>query len=101
MPDQLGTEARQVADRLAGLSGADFDRAYMRATIDALTQSISLFVRQANDVAQTPLDNWAGGVVPELRRELQAAQQLAREVGVPDDGAAITASHNEPANRVH
>jgi putative membrane protein len=108
--DDLRTFARQyrgsvpsqldrVLDRLAGLSGPDFDREYMRAMIDALTQARALFDKQSNDVAQTPLDNWAGTVVPKLQQQLQVAQRIGRDVGAPsgsDD--AVTASHKEPAS---
>jgi len=99
VPDQLDAGGQRALDRLSGLKGAEFDREYMRAAIDALTQSVALFERQSKDVAETPLDNWAGGVVPELRRELQVAERIGRDLGMPsspDDGA-IAASHQEPA----
>jgi putative membrane protein len=102
VPGSLDAASRRDVDRLSGLSGAEFDRQYMRASIDMLNRSIDLFAAQSMDVAQTPLDHWAGRAVPELQRELLAAERIGREVGVPDDaggdGSAITAGHKEPAN---
>jgi putative membrane protein len=100
VPAQLDADAQASVDRLSGLTGADFDRQYLRSTIDTLTRTIALFDRQAGDVAQTPLDNWAAGTLPELRHELQVAQRLGQAVGMPagDDDGAVTASHKEPAN---
>ena len=99
VPSQLGPDALRVLDRLASLRGPDFDREYMRVMIDGLTQALALFDKQSNEVAQTPLDNWAGTVVPKLERQLQVAQRIGRDVGVPsgsDD--AVTAGHKEPAS---
>lgn len=71
-----GMAARMA--RLAPLSGAAFDREFIRtAGIAAHQQQIALFLHAGRDVADPALRAWFIATLPTLRAHLEAAQGLA------------------------
>ena len=82
-PDSIDLEQRGVKSRLAGLSGAAFDRAYLQALRTNQEREIALFRNYAKSGEDPGLKDWATRQLPTLRRNQQltdsVAQTLARQ----------------------
>jgi putative membrane protein len=73
---------REIARRLGGLSGQEFDREYVAqvGTI-AHTEAVALFERAAAQASDTQIRAYAEQTLPALRGRLEEAQKLAQQVG--------------------
>jgi putative membrane protein len=76
MPTDLPAEKKSTIDRLAKLSGAEFDREFLNEAINAHRQAIELFQKQANSGENQKLRDWASSKIPLLQDHLKAAQGL-------------------------
>ena len=78
LPTDMTSEQHQHHARLEGLSGAEFDRAYVQMMIDDHAQDIALFEAKANAVSSDAFRAFAQKTLPALRKHLdmaRAAQQ--------------------------
>jgi putative membrane protein len=73
-----GFMQRRHADRLARLSGAEFDRAYMEHMVDAHGDAVDLFEKAARDADDADVKAFATRTLPTLRGHLDSARQLSR-----------------------
>lgn len=76
VPADLDTEHKQVIDKLSGLSGATFDKAYKTQMLDDHKQAVALFTNESRDSAQTAVDKFAADTLPTLQSHLKMAQDL-------------------------
>jgi putative membrane protein len=81
MPEDLEPKHKVIMSRLQGLSGADFDRAYMRDMVNDHEHDVALFAQQAKATKDADLKTWIENTLPVLRRHEQMAQNTARTVG--------------------
>lgn len=89
----LDPAAEEAATRMATLSGADFDRAYLSQMVSAHQADIAKF-QQASQSADAPdVRQLAAGALPVMERHLTQAQQLAARVGTP---GVATGNPNPP-----
>jgi len=96
----LDTTHQAMRDRLSGLSGADFDRAYMSEMVRDHTEDVALFERAAQTASDADVKAFAARSLPMLRDHLAMARQInsdvvlgpATVVGVPAalPGAILT-----------
>jgi putative membrane protein len=90
----LDPAAEEAATRMATLSGADFDRAYLSQTVSAHQADIAKF-QQASQSADAPdVRQLAANALPVLERHLSQAQQLASRV----DGPGVATGNPNPAD---
>jgi putative membrane protein len=95
------TTHQAMRDRLSGLSGADFDRAYMSEMVRDHTEDVALFERAAQTATDADIRTYAARSLPMLRNHLALARQVnsdvvlgpATVVGVP---AALPAATLTP-----
>jgi putative membrane protein len=74
--DPSSTSAQQqVASKLANLSGADFDRAYIGEMVQAHQRAVQLFEDVSHTADDPDLKAFAAKVLPTLRHHLEMAQQ--------------------------
>lgn len=73
-PAELPREQRRTVDKLAGLSGAEFDRAYMAAMIDDHKKDIGEFRKQADKGENPDLKSFAQQTAPILEQHLRLAE---------------------------
>jgi putative membrane protein len=84
LPAELDSKHRQLRDRLAKLSGAEFDRAYADEMVRDHKKDVSEFKREAGRAKDADLKAWAGKTVPTLEDHLKQAQQMQAQVkGAP------------------
>jgi putative membrane protein len=67
---------RSDAERLARLSGAAFDRAYMKLMTAERQKTVSLFERAASSAKDGDLREFAARTLPTLQTHLAAAQNI-------------------------
>ena len=80
VPLTLDAEHQQVRDRLARLSGHDFDRAYMQEMLSAHTKDIAHFDHQAQRGTDPDVKAFAAGALPVLRDHLEMARNVNTQV---------------------
>ena len=80
VPTALEPSQQAMRDRLSGLSGPDFDRAYMSEIVRDHTEDVALFERAAEISSDPDLKAWATRSLPMLRDHLALARQVNSEV---------------------
>jgi len=68
LPTEESAEQRATYDRLSGLSGSEFDRAYMDQLKTDHQQAISLFQDEARDGSSPQLKSFAQSNLPSLKQ---------------------------------
>jgi putative membrane protein len=80
VPATPDASQQAMRDRLSGLSGAEFDRAYMSEMVRDHTEDVVLFERAAETAADADIKAWAAKSLPMLRDHLALARQVNSEV---------------------
>jgi putative membrane protein len=78
-PDQKAETAKQ---KLEGLSGAEFDKAYVQRLIQDHTEAVALFQEEAKNGKDNPLRDLAAATLPTLEEHLKQAREVGGRVGV-------------------
>jgi putative membrane protein len=87
----LDVSHKAMRDRLSGLSGADFDRAYMSEMVRDHTEDVAAFERAAQTAADADVKAYAERSLPMLREHLALARQVNSEVVLGPAPAAVAA----------
>lgn len=77
LPKMLPTEAQEEHDKLAKLSGAQFDKEYMRFMVKDHQQDIAEFQKAMNEVQDNDLKQFISQTVPVMQEHLKMAQEIA------------------------
>jgi len=105
LPNDTDQKHKAVANRLAKLSGAPFDRAYMAAMVKGHQDAILLFQNQARNGKDPDARAWAAKMLPGLQKHLRMAQQLAGSravrTGAKMSPAAGSDDHSDHAGHDH
>jgi putative membrane protein len=80
LPGDIDAKDQATYDRLAKLSGAAFDRAYMRDMVSDHKADVSEFKHQADRGADADLKAWASKTLPTLEHHLQMAESVDAKV---------------------
>jgi putative membrane protein len=93
-PGQLSTKDQAALDKLSGMRGAAFDKAYVKAQLSAHKDAVALFKEESTKGKDAELKQFASSTLPTLQDHLQMAQQLARASmqGNTGQGNATTAA---------
>lgn len=76
LPTELDAEHKALMTRLQGLSGAEFDKAYMDAMVDDHEKTVDLFQNQADDGDDADVKAFASKTLPNLKAHLQMAKDI-------------------------
>jgi putative membrane protein len=87
----LDVSHQAMRDRLSGLSGADFDRAYMSEMVRDHTEDVSLFERAAQTASDADVKAYAERSLPMLREHLALARRVNSEVVLGPAPATVAA----------
>ncbi len=77
----VGEENQMVMQRLSKLSGAEFDRAYMKHMVEDHMKDVSLFEQEAKKGRDQNLKAWAAKTLPTLQEHLKLAQSIESSLG--------------------
>ena len=81
LPTAPSAKDERDMKKIAGLSGADFDRAYMASQVRAHRDAVSLFRNEAKSGKDAELKSFAAATLPALEGHLQMATDLAKTTG--------------------
>ena len=80
LPADVGPKHRTLRDRLAKLSGPEFDRAYVDAMVKDHHKDVTGFRREAQRAKDPDLKAWAGKTLPTLEEHFTQIQQIERQL---------------------
>ncbi len=81
LPTGGNPHAKATHDRLANLSGAAFDRAYMQAMLTDHRKAVNEFRMESKSGKDADVKGWAAKTLPTLEEHLKMAQDANRAVG--------------------
>jgi putative membrane protein len=79
LPRTVDQKHRAMADRLARLQGAEFDREYMKGQVKDHKEAVDLFQAEADQGRDADLKAWASRTLPTLKEHLKMARDMAGE----------------------
>lgn len=77
----LSASAQRTMERLQGLSGADFDRAFIQQMVSDHKSAVADFQRAASSGSDSDVRRFAQQTLPGLQEHLQQAQTLSGRLG--------------------
>jgi putative membrane protein len=80
LPTDIDAKDQATYDRLSKLSGAEFDRAYMRDMVSDHRKDVSEFRHESQNGADSDVKAWAGKTLPTLEHHLQMAESTDAKV---------------------
>jgi putative membrane protein len=86
MNTKMSKDHQMAMDRLSKLSGAEFDREYIKMDLKDHKKTIELFEKQARSGRDAELKAFAEKTLPTLREHHQMARDIAGKVGVAAEG---------------
>jgi putative membrane protein len=81
LPQNVSKKHQVTFDRLSGLSGSAFDKAYMSAMVMDHQKAVMLFERESQNGKDPDVKAWAAKTLPHLKHHLDRAQNIAKKVG--------------------
>lgn len=89
LPTDLGTRDQATVDKLSALSGAEFDREYMRMMVDDHKKDVSAFEKEAKSGTDPEVKAWAAQTLPTLKEHQRMAKDVASKAGKTDTKAGM------------
>ena len=74
LPKDTDAKHKAVAAKLSKLSGAAFDKAYMKEMVKDHEATVALFQKEAKQGRDTATKSWASKTLPNLQHHLQMAK---------------------------
>jgi len=81
LPGDVNSEQKSEMDKLAKMSGAEFDKEYMSAMVKDHKDDVKDFQTQSQSGNDPEIKAFAGKTLPTLQQHLQMAEQTAQKVG--------------------
>ena len=70
MPTEPSSKGKSLMDKLKGLSGAEFDKAYVNGMVEDHEEDVKLFKNQSEDGKDADVKAWAAKTLPNLQMHL-------------------------------
>ena len=80
LPTELADAHKAGYEHLNGLSGAEFDKAYMQHMVSDHETTVADFDKASTSATDADLKAWAGKTLPTLKEHLELAKTTARKV---------------------
>lgn len=81
LPNDMTSDQKSDRDKLAKLSGADFDKEYMSMMVKDHEEDVKAFETQSKDGTDPAVKAFAAKTLPTLQEHLQMAREAAQKVG--------------------
>ena len=94
LPTALDEKHQKEVTKLSAMSGADFDRAYMKMMVSDHVKDVSEFEKQSAKGTDPDLKAFAGKTLPTLQEHLQMAKSVESSVGGGTHGAGKSNSNS-------
>jgi putative membrane protein len=79
LPSEIDAKTKATIDKLSKLSGAEFDKAYMKDMVEDHEHDVAEFAKAAKH-SDSPVGSFAGKALPTLRDHLKMARDVEKEV---------------------
>ena len=93
LPTELDAKSKAMVDKMSGMSGAAFDKAYMKDMVADHKKDVAEFQKESTSGADSDLKAWAGTTLPTLQEHLKMAKEAAGAVS----GKQMSSSSNSSA----
>jgi putative membrane protein len=93
LPPALPGKDARMRERLMTLSGAEFDRAYMKHMVEDHEKAVRMFEKQANGAKDATVKDFASKTLPALQEHLKMAQDIHAKLeaaGTTTEGTGTT-----------
>jgi len=80
LPDSPDAKSKAMATKMSAMSGAAFDRAYMKDMVSDHEKDVAEFQKEANNGADPDVKNWAATTLPTLQEHLKMAKDAESTV---------------------
>ena len=80
LPTELTGEHKEMFDHLSSLTGAEFDKQYMKHMVEDHEKDVAAFDKASTSATDSDLKSWAGKTLPTLKEHLEQAKTTARKV---------------------
>lgn len=80
VPEGMLKQHQLTYEALTKLSGADFDRAYVRAMVEGHEQALAALRAEIAKAPQTQVGQWASATMPTVQAHLEHARALTAEI---------------------
>jgi putative membrane protein len=77
LPTELAGDHKAALDHLSSLSGAEFDKAYMKHMVEDHIKDVDEFDRASTNATDADVRAWAGKTLPTLKEHLALAQTVS------------------------
>jgi len=81
LPASLDAKHKAMHDKFAGLSGTDFDRAYVKDMVADHKKDVEAFNQESMNGKDPEVKAWAAKTLPTLREHLRMIQEIDGELG--------------------
>lgn len=80
LPTELDGDHKSGLGHLNGLSGAEFDKAYMQHMVEGHEKTVADFDKASQNAGDPDLKGWAGQILPTLQDHLRQAKDINRKL---------------------
>jgi len=81
LPTELDAKHKAMVDKMSGMSGAAFDRAYMADMVKDHQHDVADFQKESTSGSDDALKAWAGTTLPTLQEHLRIAKETDSSLG--------------------
>ncbi|MGC2424335.1 MAG: DUF4142 domain-containing protein [Nitrospirota bacterium] len=81
LPDKLDAKHEKIVDKLSKLSGADFDKEYMKVMVKGHENDVAAFKKASKDLKDPDLKDFAAKTLPAYEEHLKMAKETAAKLG--------------------
>ncbi len=82
LPPDVLPKHKEIMDKLSKLSGADFDREYVKAMVEAHEKDVAAFENAAKTAADADVKAFAAKTLPTLKMHLEMIKGIADKMGI-------------------
>lgn len=80
LPTELAGDHQKMQEHLSGLTGAQFDKEYMKHMVEDHQKTVADFDKASTSSTDADLKAWAGKTLPTLQDHLRQAKEVAGKV---------------------
>ena len=99
LPTALDEKNQEHVTKLSAMSGADFDRAYMKMMVSDHVKDVSEFEKQSTKGTDPDLKAFASKALPTLQEHLKLAKSVEGSQGDGNSNRKMNSNSNSNSNR--
>ena len=99
LPTALDEKHQKDVTKLSAMSGADFDRAYMKMMVSDHVKDVAEFEKQSTKATDPDLKEFASKTLPTLQEHLKMAKSVEGSQGGGNSNRKMNSNSNSNSNR--